>query len=156
IPLQWVETGTSSEEAFRRGLVDLWPLMVDLPERRKYVHFAKPWMHSRDVLVIREAMASVGREFKGRIAVFKMPLHVGLVRKRFPDAQVVIAPTVPGIVKQVCMGAAEAGFVEARTAMTELRENTPECSSVKLRIQTIPDLVFEAGVASTFEYVGAA
>src|SRR5262249_51662762 len=34
IRLEWVETGTSSDEAFRRGLVDLWPLMVDLPDRR--------------------------------------------------------------------------------------------------------------------------
>ena len=42
IQLDWVETGTSSEEAFRKGLVDLWPLMVDLPDRRKYVHFAPP------------------------------------------------------------------------------------------------------------------
>jgi PAS domain S-box-containing protein len=156
IPLQWVETGTSSEEAFRRGLVDLWPLMVDLPARRKYVHFAKPWMHSRNVLVIREAMASAGRGFKGRIAVSKMPLHVRLVREEFPEAQLVIVPIIPGIVKQVCTGAAEAGFLEARMAMTELRENPPECSSVKLRIQTIPDLVFEAGVASTFDYAGAA
>ena len=38
IPLQWVETGTSSEEAFQKGLVDLWPLMADLPERRKRLH----------------------------------------------------------------------------------------------------------------------
>src|SRR4051812_9460143 len=29
IKLEWVETGTSSEEAFHKGLVDLWPLMVD-------------------------------------------------------------------------------------------------------------------------------
>src|SRR5215469_12383659 len=50
IKLQWVETGTSSEEAFKKGLVDLWPLMVDLPDRRKYIHFARPWMHSTQVL----------------------------------------------------------------------------------------------------------
>src|SRR6478672_10005585 len=34
IKLEWVETGTSSDEAFRKGLVDLWPLMVDRPYRR--------------------------------------------------------------------------------------------------------------------------
>src|SRR5262245_47853241 len=28
ITLQWVDTGTSSDEAFRNGLVELWPLMV--------------------------------------------------------------------------------------------------------------------------------
>src|SRR6185369_8965771 len=43
VSLKWVETGTSSDEAFEKGLVDLWPLMTDLPERRKRVHFSKPW-----------------------------------------------------------------------------------------------------------------
>ena len=28
IRLQWVETGTSSDEAFAKGMVDLWPLMA--------------------------------------------------------------------------------------------------------------------------------
>ena len=41
VSLQWVETGTSSDEAFRRGLVDLWPIMADLPDRRKLVHITQ-------------------------------------------------------------------------------------------------------------------
>ena len=40
IKLEWIETGKSSEESLRKGLVDLWPLVVDLPDRRKYMHFA--------------------------------------------------------------------------------------------------------------------
>src|SRR5215475_4374728 len=39
IELEWVETGASSSESLRRGLADLWPLMINVPERRKYVHF---------------------------------------------------------------------------------------------------------------------
>ena len=35
VSLQWVETGHSSEESFQLGLVDLWPLMTDLPERQQ-------------------------------------------------------------------------------------------------------------------------
>ena len=31
IELEWVETGASSAESLRKGLVDLWPLMVDHP-----------------------------------------------------------------------------------------------------------------------------
>src|SRR5690242_9200814 len=41
VRLEWVETGVSSQESLRRKLVDLWPLMVNLPERRKYVHFPR-------------------------------------------------------------------------------------------------------------------
>src|SRR5262245_50168501 len=52
IELDWVETGTSSEEAFRKGLVDLWPLMVHLPHRRKFVHFAPSYLFSSNVLLL--------------------------------------------------------------------------------------------------------
>src|SRR5215831_2279454 len=72
IKLDWVETGTSSEEAFRKRLVDLWPLMVDLPDRRKYVHFARPWMHSNNVLLLRGGAADPDRGFSGTIAVSKI------------------------------------------------------------------------------------
>ena len=51
--IQWIETGVSSEEAFRKGLVDLWPVMADLPERHKLVYFTRPWMHSGHALLIR-------------------------------------------------------------------------------------------------------
>src|SRR5215472_15400293 len=94
IQLQWVETGTSSDESLRRGLVDLWPLMVDLPDRRKYVHFARPWMHSRNVLLMREYQASPGPGFNGRIAVFNIPLHLRLLREKFPEAQLTPVPLV--------------------------------------------------------------
>ena len=74
--LQWVETGTSSDEAFRRGLVDLWPIMADLPERRKRVHISKPWLNTSHTLVLRENATTPDRSFTGRIALFKMPILV--------------------------------------------------------------------------------
>src|SRR4029077_19822229 len=51
VQLKWVETGTSSDEAFQKGLVDLWPLMADLSDRRKRVHITQPWLHSSHVLL---------------------------------------------------------------------------------------------------------
>src|SRR6478672_3585782 len=63
IELDWVETGTSSEEAFRKGLVDLWPMMVDLPHRRKFVHFAPPYIHSSHVLVHLDRIPAIPHDF---------------------------------------------------------------------------------------------
>jgi PAS domain S-box-containing protein len=156
IELNWVETGTSSEEAFRNGLVDLWPLMVDLPDRRKYVHFARPWMDSTNVLLLPAATPSPDAGFRGRIAVFKIPLQIRLVREQFPKAQLVVVPSIHDVVSQVCTGAAAAGFFEARVVQSELREKPPECASSVLRVQTIPHLRLQAGLASTFEAAGAA
>jgi len=155
IKLEWVDTGTSSDEAFRKGLVDLWPLMVDSPDRRKRVHFARPWMHSSDVVLVRDGSPNVDRGFKGRIAVFKMPLHLRLAREQFPQAQIVAVPDIEDVIKEVCKGA-DAGFLEARVALTLLREKSQECPSMTFRVQTVPGLIFDAGVASTFESAGAA
>jgi PAS domain S-box-containing protein len=155
IKLEWVETGTSSEEAFRRGLVDLWPLMVDFPDRRKHVHFARPWMHSSDVLLVRNGSPNPDNRFKGRIAVLNMPLHVRIVREQFPEAHVVEVPHIEDIIKQVCEGA-DAGFFEARVAVHLIQVGSQECPSIAVRLQSIPGLKFDAGIASTFESAGAA
>jgi two-component system cell cycle sensor histidine kinase/response regulator CckA len=41
-------------------------------------------------------------------------------------------------------------------ALTALRDKPSECASVALRVQTLPDLSLQSGVASTFEAAGAA
>src|SRR5438270_6043772 len=156
IKLDWVETGTSSDEAFRKGLVDLWPLMVDRPYRRKYVHFASPYMHSSHVLVLLDQTPTPDRDFRGRIAVFRLPLHVQQLRSVFPEAQIIEIPQLHDVLKEVCTGKAAAAFFEARAAQGELRERPPDCASAPLRFQAIPQLRFDAGVASTFEAAAAA
>src|SRR5438270_4077709 len=128
IKLHWVETGTSSDEAFRKGLVDLWPLMVDRPDRRKYVHFAPPYMHSGHVLVLLDRTPAPNRDFEGRIAVFRLPLHVQQVRSVYPKAQIVQIPELHDVLKQLCTGKAAAAFFEARAAQGELRERPPDCA----------------------------
>jgi len=156
VQLQWIETGTSSDEAFRRGLVDLWPLMADLPERRKRVHITRPWLHSSHALLLRTGSIVPGRGFSGRIALFKMPLHVRLLRTEFPEAQLIELPESQAVVKEVCKGTVSAGFLEGRAALNALRDKPPECASVALRTQILPDLTIQLGLASTFEAAGAA
>jgi ABC-type amino acid transport substrate-binding protein len=110
IQLEWVETGRSSEESLVQGRVDLWPLVVDLPDRRQIMHFARPWMHSSYVLLLREGTQIADRSLPGRIAVFKMPLHSRLARERFPAAQVVETPAAHGVISQVWTGPPQRGF----------------------------------------------
>lgn len=156
IALEWVETGTSSEEAFRRGLVDLWPLMADLPERRKFVHISKPWLHSLHALVIRSDADFPRRDFTGRISYFRMPLHARLLQEEFPKAQMADVSTGEEAVKTVCTGATSAAFLEQRAAAKALREKPAECNSLELKIHVLPTKGIQSGVASTFEAAAAA
>jgi PAS domain S-box-containing protein len=154
--IQWVETGVSSEEAFRKGLVDLWPVMADLQERRKFVHFTRPWLHSSHAILVRSGSPIPGREFAGRIGLFRLPLHVRMAQRRFPLAQLVQYPLATEVLSGVCQDAVAAGFLEFRTALSALQAKPAECAAVPIRTQILPDLTNQLAVASTFEAAGAA
>jgi PAS domain S-box-containing protein len=156
IRLQWIETGTSSDEALQKGLVDLWPLMVDLPERRKRVHIARPWMPSGFMLLHRADTPTPDRSFRGRIAVFKLPLNFRLSHERFPNAEIAQISPIADVMKDVCTGRSAAAFLETRVAQSQLRDRPAECLQTELRLQIIPELRLRSGLASTFEMAAAA
>ena len=156
VQLVWVETGTSSDESFQRGLVDLWPLMADLPERRRRVHFSAPWVMGSHILLLRAGSAVPDQNFAGRIALFKLPLHLRLLKTEFPRAQPVPLADARDVVRQVCRGTVAAGFLEKRVAMIVLKEMPPECSPASIRVYNLPDLTLKNCVASTFDAAGAA
>jgi PAS domain S-box-containing protein len=156
ISLQWVETGTSSDEAFRRGLVDLWPIMADLPYRRKLVHITRPWLSTSHSLLIPVGSPSPDRGFSGRIALYKMPVHVRLLQETFPKVQLVQYSDIEDVVKAVCRKEVSAGFLEDRAALAALRALPSECSSTALRAEAVRELTFQLGIGSTFEAAGAA
>ena len=88
IRLEWIETGTSSDEAFEKGLVDLWPLMGDLPERRKRLHLTRPWLLGNHILLTLGDAKPPRADFAGPIGVFNLPLHVRLTHQQYPNAKV--------------------------------------------------------------------
>ena len=156
ISLQWVQTGTSSEQSFRRGLVDLWPLMADLPDRRKWIHITVPWLHTNHTLVLRQHATPPDRGFTGRLAIFKLPVHSRLAREQFPEAQLVQFADTRDIIREVCTGSVGAAFMELRAALAALTEKPSECISTALRVAPVPEATLQLGVASTFEAAGAA
>jgi PAS domain S-box-containing protein len=156
LSLQWVETGTSSDEAFRRGLVDLWPIMADLPDRRDRLHFTRPWLHTQHTLILRSDSPLPNRDFNGRIAIFKLPLHLRLAHSEFPNSQLAEFDDSRDVIGEVCGGRAFAGFLEDRVALRALLDKPAECASVGLQLQGLPALTVSIGTASTFEAAPAA
>jgi PAS domain S-box-containing protein len=158
ITLRWVETGVSSEESFRRGLVDLWPIMADLPYRHKSVHFSRPYMYTSHNLLLRPGFARPNSAFTGTVAYFKLPLHRRLAHLEFPQAQLISFPDSRHAVQAVCSGTVDVGFLEDRAALAELRDRPRECGSMALRVEPLTDIDMRLplAVASTFECAGAA
>jgi PAS domain S-box-containing protein len=156
VRIQWVETDLSSEEAFRKEKVDLWPVMADRPERRKFMHFTRPWLHSGHALLVRPDSPLPGREFTGSIGLFHLPLHVRMAHSQFPSAQLVQFPVASDVLGAVCKGTVAAGFLEFRTALGALQVKPPECASLAIRTRIVPELTNQLAVGSTFAAAGAA
>ena len=154
IELQWVETGTSSDEAFAKGLVDLWPAMADLPYRRKTVHITRPWLQSDHFLLVRGDGPLPDRSSTGRIAVFRIPIYTRLVGAEFPHARVAEYSEERELMQALCRGDVSAAFLGSRAAASALHQKPAEC--VELRVFNMPASTIQMGVASTFEAAGAA
>ena len=156
IRLQWIETGTSSEEAFQKRLVDLWALMADVGDRRKRVYLSRPWMLASHVLVLPARSQTPDPDFNGRVAIFKLPLHVRLLHDKFPQAQPIQFADSREALLAVCRGSASGAFLEKRVAMIAMNERPEQCEKVALRVQAFDDTVVKTCVASSFEAAGAA
>src|SRR5271169_5848536 len=44
IELEWVYSPQGPEKALSSGSVDLWPILGDLPERRRVMYISQPWV----------------------------------------------------------------------------------------------------------------
>jgi PAS domain S-box-containing protein len=156
IQLEWVQHQESSEAALRSGQVDLWPLVTDLPERRKSIYISRPWLQTDHFLVIREGKAVPDHGFTGDVGCGGLPLHARLIRQHFPRARSIPFPSHMEVVKAVCTGQLEVGFLGAAPAMEALRAGPPECAAVPLQAYALSDLRLKQGVGSTFEARAAA
>src|SRR5206468_6656355 len=110
--------------------VDLWPLVTDLPERRKLLHISRPWMQTDHFLVVREGKTVPDRGFRGAVGTGTLPIHARLVNQQFPQARSVTFPNHLEVVKAICLGKLEVGFLGAAPAMEALRAGLPECVGV--------------------------
>src|SRR5689334_770541 len=44
VPIEWVYSPDGPEPNLRSGRVDLWPLIGDFEERRKFLYISEPWL----------------------------------------------------------------------------------------------------------------
>src|SRR5256885_659314 len=55
IPIVWVHTPEGPDSSLQSGRADLWPLLGDLPERRKLYYISDPWITNSFWMVSRES-----------------------------------------------------------------------------------------------------
>jgi signal transduction histidine kinase/DNA-binding response OmpR family regulator len=148
IRLEWVFSPQGPEKALSSGAVDLWPIIADLPERRKLLYVSAPWARITYTLVFppsSELKRTEDMAGKTLAAIVKISSDARLVKEHFPDAVVVPKATLAEVMAAVCDGEAQAGLLSLN-AFVDSR--IPGCQTGALRIQPVEGATFWLGMGA--------
>ena len=148
LELQWVHLTEGPESALRAGRADLWPVLGDLPERRRFLYISRPWLETTYLLISREDHAlTQASGVDGRlIALSRTKLDERVAAKYCPRSPVLLKNTPNEVLAAVCSGAAPAGIIGQNAALPG-RAGT--CDGVRLHTALLPGAVFWFGIGAT-------
>jgi len=145
IHLQWVFTKGGATEGFLAHEADLWPLVPDLPERRRIAYITAPWTKISHALVADESLHLQRPEDLGARTLAAPAINVDFVRKFFGAATIVPEPSVDRVMEAVCIGQVQAGFVSKSSFEGVSRA---DCKGRALTAVLIPGATFWYGIAA--------
>jgi signal transduction histidine kinase/CheY-like chemotaxis protein len=149
IVLDWISSPQGPEKALSSGAVDLWPLLADLPERRKLVYISPPWAKITYALVspgsmqIRRPEDMAGKTLAANT---KINSDARIAQRYFGSASVVQQSTATDVIMAVCYGAAQAGLLALNPFTAS--QPAPECEERSLTLLPIWGATYGFGVGA--------
>ena len=147
VKLDWRFSPEGPEQALKSGVVDLWPILGDLPERRRSMYITAPWLKMTYVVLSSESHGITRPEELGigALAVTKIALDMRIARRYFPSANLLPRTSVSEVIAAVCAGDARAGIL-AQSSL--LDAGAADCAQGLLKTVAIPDATFWFGVGA--------
>ncbi len=151
IPVTWVYAPEGPEPALMAGRVDLWPLMGDLPERRKFLHLSDPWIaRSFWMVSLESAGLATPKDTGGRtVAYGETKLELRLAREHFPRARLMSLGSASNVLAAVCNGQVDAALIVGSTAHTGILQSVKECVNRRLRFTPLPNAQIRFGIPAS-------
>jgi signal transduction histidine kinase/DNA-binding response OmpR family regulator len=145
LEVEWVYAPQGPEKALSSGVVDIWPIMGDLPERRKTMHITAPWSRVTYALMLPQNFRpATPSEFGARNLALgaKVSLDNQIARRYFESAKLLPRATPQDVIAAVCNGSADGGLV-GLGAFTDFHSS--DCERGPLSILPIRDATFWFG-----------
>ena len=148
IRLEWVMAPEGPEESLVSGKVDLWPLLADLPERRKFLYITAPWLRLGYAIVFPRVL-EIRRpaDFAGKTVAINLQISSdGRTARTFlPDSPLLGVQTGEEVMSAVCGGAAEGGLIAIPVV-----QYAP-CMQRELRVQPLDGADYWFGIGARKE-----
>lgn len=157
IPIEWVYSTGGPEENLRSGRVDLWPLMGDLPERRKFLHISDPWIAVTTwMATLATSRLKTPADTNGHTVSYGgSTLGKRMAVTNFAGARMVVAKNVVAALEMLCRGEVDAAWIPSGNAYTSMLRDVTACRGIALRYAAVPDGRQILGVGASFARPGA-
>jgi len=149
VHLEWVLSPSGPDQSLASGDVDLWPLLMDLPERRGVIYVSPGWAKITYVMVFAETLPVRGPEdFSGMTLAVKAqaPSDIKVAERLFHNVRMLSASGTQDVVDQVCRGTAQAGLVSLNALANPPKS---ECPDRPLRLLPVQEGTYWFGIGAT-------
>jgi signal transduction histidine kinase/CheY-like chemotaxis protein len=155
VQLRWMNVSATPEEALRTRKVDLWPLLMALPERRRLMHLTAPWLKNDHCLLSKHSISP------GASLTVAYPIPSGPNKKFiFPEnlfrARLIPVPSLEAGMQAVCLGQTDSAYVTIPGLGALLLRRPKGCEDVALQTASLGAFDTALGIGSTFESARAA
>src|SRR5581483_1821434 len=154
IPLEWVHILEGPEPSLKNGVVDLWPLLGDVPERRKFLHISAPWVTISFWLVAPKASdINTPQDTVGRTVGYPNSFSIAtrLANADFPGARLIPQPTVVAAMEGAYLGKTDAAMMSASKADASVFRELPPEIMAGLKYHLLPNGNLGYGIGASWK-----
>ncbi len=158
IRLEWVFRPEGPDTSFQKGNVDLWPMLADIPYRKKAIYVSGPWT----VNTFWMASLESSRIFTPKDAVGRTVQHGAnniegfVAHENFPGARFIAGESFSSAaLEAVCQGKADVGMISGSRADAQSFREIASCRNVRLRFVMLANGTMPFGVGGSLTTPGA-
>ena len=150
IALEWVYAPEGPEVSFRKGNVDLWPLVGIVPERNKILYLTDPWIVLSAWMVSLESSGIASpKEAAGRSVWHdSKDITIRMADKYFQSARLTMVDSNADVLEGVCAGKADAGLVWGSSANSNDLRQVSACRDRHLNFALLPNGTVPFGIGA--------
>jgi len=154
IRLQWSIVPDGPDDALAKGQVDLWPIVADLPDRRKRFYISEPFEETTFWLVSLKAKEIRPANMAGRTVGCTDGLAVRAAKQYFPSSRQIRSPDRMTMMRSLCKGEFEVGVLPGSPLDTYRDEHGPVCGQ-QLSFLPLPGARVLSGIGAARVNPGA-
>ena len=147
LTLRWVYSPQGPEVALSSGAVDLWPIVGDLPERRRFLYISAPWLKMSYVLLFPQSihLNQPGDVGSKTLALTRTSMDSRIAHRYFSNSSYLTTSSSAEVIKAVCAGVATVGLL-AQSSLVDSRVS--ECLKGPLQILPLPNAAYWFGIGA--------